>query len=132
MIAQFLSLVIANTYSWLGGQGYCAYDFALHETESEYSQVEIVLRPKFDPANTASGNTTLPDETISLAHIGGAHVDWDQSAKIETDCNVTGFDIVRARAVEDGQKVDLIRQDRISIETYKPLALTVKGREQPE
>jgi hypothetical protein len=128
MFAQYLTIVLVNTYSWFGGQGYCSYEFAIQETEFEYSNVAIVLRPQFDPANTASGNTTLDDQVLEIAHIGGARVDWAQSGRIETDCNLTGFDIVKATGLENGQTVDLLGQNRISIETYSPLPITLGGR----
>lgn len=128
MFAQYLTIVLVNTYSWFGGQGYCSYEFAIHESEFEYSNVAIVMRPKFDPANTASGNATLDDQVLEIEHIGGARVDWAQSGRVETDCNLTGFDIVKATGVENGQTVDLLGQSRISIETYTPLPITLDGR----
>ena len=128
MFAQYLTIILVNTYSWFGGQGYCSYEFAIHESQFEYSNVAIVMRPKFDPGNTASGNTTLDDQVLEVEHIGGARADWAGSGRVETDCNLTGFDIVRATAVEDGKTVDLIGLNRIGIETYTPLPVTVGGR----
>ncbi|CAN7527373.1 hypothetical protein [Rhizobium sp. LjRoot254] len=125
MIAQYLTIILVNTYSWVGGQGYCAYDFALQENEHEYSNLAIVMRPQFDPANTASGNTELEDQTITLESLGGARFNWANTAKIETDCNVTGFTIVKATAVENDQPVDLLSNGSITIETYKALPVTV-------
>jgi hypothetical protein len=127
VFAQVLTLVVVNTYTWFGGQGYCAYDFALHESEHEYANLAIVMRPKFDPQNTASGNTELEDQTLTLESIGGARFNWANTAKIETDCNVTGFDVVKATAMENGRPVDLIAQKRIEIEVYKPLPVTIGG-----
>ena len=128
MFAQYLTIILVNTYSWFGGQGYCSYEFAIHESEFEYSDVAIVMRPKFDPGNTASGNTVLDDQVLAIEHIGGARADWAQSGRIETDCNVTGFDIVRATGIENGATVDLLAANRITIETYTPLPVTVNGR----
>lgn len=128
MFSQYLSIVLINTYSWFGGQGYCAYDFALLENEHEYANVAIVMRPQFDPNETASGNTELPDETVSLETLGGARVNSTDSAKIETDCGITGFAIVKATATENGQPVDLLAQKRIEIDTYKPLPVTIGGQ----
>lgn len=128
MLAQYLSIILVNTYSWFGGQGYCAYDFALHESEFEYTNVEIVLRPRFDPNNTATGNSQLEDQVIALESIGGARVNSAGTAKIETDCNVTGFDIVKATARENGRKINLLGKRRITVETYKPLPVTVGGK----
>lgn len=128
MFAQYLAIILVNTYSWFGGQGYCSYEFAIHESEFEYSSVAIVMRPQFDPANTASGNATLDDQVLEIEHIGGARVDWAQSGRIETDCNVTGFDIVKATAVANGTTLDLLARSGISIETYTPLPITVGGR----
>ena len=125
MFAQYLTIILVNTYSWVGGQGYCAYDFALQESEHEYANIAIIMRPQFDPANTASGNTELEDQTITLESLGGARFNWANTAKIETDCNITGFTIVNATASENGQPVDLLSSGRITIETYKPLPVTV-------
>lgn len=125
MLAQLLSIVLVNTYSWFGGQGYCAFDFALLESETEYRNVEIVLRPQFDPQDTASGNTELGDETIALDVIGGDAVNSQQSAKIETDCSVTGFQVVTASANVDGRAVDLLEKGAITLDTYKALPLTL-------
>lgn len=127
MFAQYLTIILVNTYSWAGGQGYCAYEFALHESQFEYSNVALVMRPQFDPANTATGNATLDDQVLEISHIGGARVDWAQSGRVETDCSVTGFDIVKATAVENGQTIDLLSQNRISIETYTPLPIALGG-----
>jgi len=125
MFAQYLTIVLVNTYSWLGGQGYCAYDFALHENEREYTNLAIVLRPQFDPANTATGNTALEDQTITLESLGGARFNSASTAKIETDCNITGFTIVRATATENDQPVDLLANGSITIATYKALPVTI-------
>ena len=125
MFALTLSIVLVNTYSWLGGQGYCAYDFALLEDEHAYTDVEIVLRPKFDPNNTATGSTQLDDATISIAELGGARVNSTATAKIETDCNITGLSIVSATASEEGRQIDLLSEGRIAIETYKPIPVIV-------
>ncbi|UVC09550.1 hypothetical protein IHQ71_02675 [Rhizobium sp. TH2] len=128
MFAQYLTIILVNTYSWVGGQGYCAYDFAIHESEHEYSSLAIVMRPQFDPANTASGNTELDDQTITLESLGGARFNWANTAKIETDCNITGFTIVKATAIENDQPVDLLSNGSITIETYKALPVTVGGQ----
>jgi hypothetical protein len=128
MFAQYLSILLVNTYSWLGGQGYCSYDFAITETEREYSNVEIVLRPEFDPADTATGNAHLEDQTITLDSIGGARVNWNAKASIETDCNVTGLSIVRATATENGHRVDLLSRGDITVDSYRPLPVRVDGR----
>lgn len=125
MFAQYLTIILVNTYSWFGGQGYCAYDFAIHESEHEYADVAIVMRPRFDPNDTATGNTELEDQTIALESLGGARFNWATTAKIETDCNVTGFAVVKATATENGRPVDLLSKGRITIETYKPLPVTV-------
>lgn len=124
MLAQLMSLVLLNTYSWIGGQGYCAYDFALHETE-EYESLEIVLRPSFDPANTATGKTDLPDETIAIELIGGSRASMTATTTIETDCSITGFTIVRATALASGNPVDLLGKGLIDIGTYKPLEIKI-------
>ncbi len=128
MLSQFFALVLVNTYSWFGGQGYCAFDFALTESGTEYRKVEIVLRPIFDPQSTATGRTSLDDQIISLDVIGGSHVNWADSAKVETDCTVTGFDIVSARALEAGKRVDLLASKAISIETYEPVEMRLSGK----
>ena len=128
MISQFLGLVLVNTYSWFGGQGYCAYDFALHERDSELTNLVLVLRPEYDPQRTASGNSHLEDVTINLESIGGARYNWDNTAKVETDCSVTGFLVVSATATEDGRPVDLIAGRRIAFETYQPLRLDLGKR----
>ncbi|CAN7151638.1 IrmA family protein [Rhizobium sp. LjRoot30] len=125
MLAQFFSLVLVNTYSWFGGQGYCAYDFAVIEQANAYENVEITLRPQYDPQNTASGNTELQDETITLESLGTSGIDSQQAVKIETDCSVTGFVVVKARAVQDGKAVDLLQQKAVEIQTYQPLPLTI-------
>lgn len=125
MLAQLFSLVLVNTYTWFGGQGYCAYDFAIIEQANAYENVEITLRPQFDPQNTASGNTELQDETITLESLGHSAVDSQQTAKIETDCSVTGFAVVKARAVQDGKGVDLLQQKSVEIQAYQPLPLTI-------
>lgn len=123
MLAQLLSLVLVNTYTWFGGQGYCTYDFALIEQSAEYRNVEIILRPQFDPNETASGNAELPDQTIALDVIGGAAVDGQQVAKVETDCNIKGLTIVKATATSDGRPVDLLQENAISLDTYQAVPL---------
>lgn len=128
MFAQYLTIILVNTYSWVGGQGYCAYDFALQESEHEYVNLEIVMRPEFDPANTASGNTELEDQTITLESLGGARFNWANTAKIETDCNITGFTIVKATATENDRPVDLLANGSIMIETYKALPVIAGGQ----
>ena len=125
MFAQFFSLVLVNTYSWFGGQGYCAYDFAVIEQANAYENVEITLRPQYDPQNTASGNTELQDETITLESLGTSGMDSQQAVKIETDCNVTGFAVVKATANADGRQVDLLREKAVEIQSYQPLRLTI-------
>lgn len=125
MFAQFFSLILVNTYSWMGGQGYCAYDFALRETEAQYVNVEIVMRPLFDPQKTATGLTALDDVTINLEMIGDTPPNWDATAKVETDCTVAVFDIVSALATENGQPVDLVKTGKIGIERYEPLSITI-------
>ncbi|MCO6184775.1 hypothetical protein [Rhizobium sp. L1K21] len=128
MLAAFFTIVIANTYMWFGGQGYCTFDFALHESGDEISQVEIVLRPRFDANDTATGLTDLPDETIAVPQIGGPHANWSLSERIETDCGVKGFDIVSARGFINGKSTDLIAAGMIEITTYEPLPIGVGGR----
>jgi hypothetical protein len=86
------------------------------------------MRPQFDPANTATGNTELDDQTIVLESLGGARFNWANTAKIETDCNISGFTIVKATATENDRPVDLLTDGRITIETYKALPVTVGGQ----
>ncbi|MDO9417633.1 hypothetical protein [Pararhizobium sp.] len=126
MLAQFLALTLISTYSWFGGQGYCTYDFAVHEAGDELTNIEIVLRPDYDPNDTASGSTELKDETISMDVMGGSAVTASNEAHVETDCNVKGFDIVSATAKSGGQEIDLIETDRIDIETAKPAPLKIQ------
>lgn len=127
MLAAFFSIIIANTYMWFGGQGYCTFDFALHESKSEISKVEIIMRPVYDPADTATGLANLPDETIEISTLGGAHANWSASTSIETDCSVTGFDIVSARGFIDGKSTDLLKSGMIEISTYQPLPIGVEA-----
>ncbi len=125
MLAQFLAITLINTFTWLGGQGYCAYDFAVLESGEALTDISLTLRPQFDPENTATGNTELPDETIAFDVLGGSAVHAGNTAQIETDCNVEGFDIVAATGTTDGAALDLIAAGRVEIDTYKPLTLTV-------
>lgn len=125
MLAQFLTITLINTFTWFGGQGYCAYDFAALESGEELTNISLTLRPQFDPANTATGNTELPDETIRFDSLGGSADGAGNTAKIETDCNVEGFDIVAATGTADGDAVDLIAAGRVEIDTYKPITLKI-------
>lgn len=125
MFANFLALTLINTFSWFGGQGYCAYDFAVLESGEELTNISLTLRPQFDPENTATGNTELPDETITFDALGGPSVNAGNTAKIETDCNVEGFDIVAATGTADGEPIDLIAAERVEIDSYKPLPLKI-------
>lgn len=123
MLAHFLSLVLVNTYSWFGGQGYCAYDFAIIGQGSAYRNVEITLRPQFDPQNTATGRSELGDETITLESLGTSAIDAQLTAKVESDCSITGFTVIKATASVEGKQVDLLKEDEVIIEAYKPLKL---------
>ena len=125
MLAQFLAITLINTFTWFGGQGYCAYDFAVLENGEELTDVSLTLRPQFDPENTATGDTELPDETMTFDVLGGSAVNAGNTAKIETDCNVEGFDIVAATGAANGEPLDLIAAGRIEIDTYKPLTLKI-------
>lgn len=125
MLAQFFAMTLINTFSWFGGQGYCAYDFAILESGEELTNVSITLRPRFDPGKTATGKSELPDETMAFAVLGGSPVNSGATAKIETDCNIEGFDIVTATAASEGKAIDLIKTGRIDIDTYKPLKLSI-------
>lgn len=125
MIAEFLTLVLVNTYSWMGGQGMCAYDFALHESDEELTNLELTLAPQFDPNATASGKTELDELILKVDSIGGARFNWGKTASADTDCNVEGFTVVDARALKNGKPVDLM--STIEIETYKPTPIRVGG-----
>lgn len=125
MIAEFLTLVLVNTYSWMGGQGMCAYDFALHESDEELTNVRLVLAPQYNPSATASGRTTLDELILTLDSIGGDRVNWGKTASADTDCNVEGFTVVDAHALKDGKPVDIM--NRTEIETYKPTPIRVGG-----
>ncbi|CAN7150492.1 hypothetical protein LJR235_000053 [Pararhizobium sp. LjRoot235] len=125
MLAQFLAITLINTFTWFGGQGYCAYDFAVLGNGEELTDISLTLRPQFDPQNTATGNTELPDETISFDTLGGSADNAGNTAKIETDCNVEGFDIVAATGTADGEALDLVATGRVEIDTYKPLTLKI-------
>lgn len=121
--AQFLALVITNTNMLMGGQGYCAFDFTLKDKAVSYSDVEIVLRPQFDPNDTATGNATLDDITLAANSVG------KKSLKIttDTDCNVTGFSVIKATATRDGASVDLINAEALSIGKKNQLPITIDG-----
>jgi hypothetical protein len=125
MLAQFLAITLINTFTWFGGQGYCAYDFAVLESGEELTDISLTLRPRFDPENTATGNTELPDETIAFDVLGGSADHAGNTAKIETDCNVEGFDIVTATGTVEGETLDLIAAGRVETDTYKPLTLNI-------
>ena len=125
MLAQFLAITLINTFTWFGGQGYCAYDFAALESGEELTDISLTLRPQFDPENTATDNTELPDETITFDVLGGSAAHAGNTAKIETDCNVEGFDIVAATGTANGEALDLIAAGRVEIDTYKPLTLKI-------
>ena len=101
MLAQFFAMTLINTFSWFGGQGYCAYDFAILESGEELTNVSITLRPRFEPGKTATGKSELPDETMAFEVLGGSPVNSGATAKIETDCNIEGFDIVAAICSRD-------------------------------
>jgi hypothetical protein len=121
--AQFLALVLTNTNMLMGGQGYCAFDFTLRDKVADYSDVAIVLRPQFDPNNTATGNTALDDITLAANNVGR------KSLKIttDTDCNVTGFSVIKATAMKDGAPVDLINTQALSIGKKNQLPITIDG-----
>jgi hypothetical protein len=125
MLAQLFAITLINTFTWFGGQGYCAYDFAVLESGEELTDISLTLRPQFDPENTATGNAELPDEAISFDRLGGSVDNAGNTAKIETDCNVEGFDIVAATGTADGEAMDLIAAGRVEIDTYKPLPLKI-------
>jgi hypothetical protein len=110
MLAQFLAITLINTFTWFGGQGYCAYDFAVLESGEELTNISLTLRPQFDPQNTATGNTELPDETIRFDALGGSANNAGNTAKIETDCNVEGFNIIAATGTSDGSRWILSRR----------------------
>jgi hypothetical protein len=46
MLAQFLAITLINTFTWFGGQGYCAYDFAVLESGEELTDISLTLRPQ--------------------------------------------------------------------------------------
>jgi hypothetical protein len=121
--AQFLALVLTNTNMLMGGQGYCAFDFTLRDKAADYTDVAIVLRPQFDPNDTATGNTTLEDITLAANSVG------KKSLKIttDTDCNVTGFSVIKATATKDGAPVDLINAQALSIGKKNQLPITIDG-----
>ena len=125
MFAQLLAITLINTFTWFGGQGYCAYDFAVLESGEELTNISLTLRPQFDPENTATGNTELPDETIAFDALGGSADNAGNTAKIETDCNVEGFDIIAATGTAHGETLDLVAAGRVEIDTYKPLTLKI-------
>ncbi|URK86498.1 hypothetical protein LP421_18750 [Rhizobium sp. RCAM05350] len=45
MLAQFFAITLINTFTWFGGQGYCAYDFAVLESGEELTDISLTLRP---------------------------------------------------------------------------------------
>lgn len=121
--AHFLALVLTNTNMLTGGQGYCAFDFTLRDKTVTYSNVEIVLRPQFDPNDTATGNATLDDITLGANSVGRKRV----KITTDTDCNVTGFSVVKATATKDGAAVDLIGSRALSVGKENQLPITVDG-----
>jgi hypothetical protein len=125
MLAQFFAITLINTYAWFGGQGYCAFDFAILESGDELTNVSLTLRPQFDPENTASGNTELQDETLTFKVLGGSAINAGATAKIETDCNIKGFHVVDATAMANGKAIDLVKAGRVDFDTYKPLTLAI-------
>lgn len=125
MIVEIMTLVLVNTYSWMGGQGMCAYDFALHESDEELTNVELVLAPQYDPDATASGKTVLDNLILRIDSIGGPRFNWGKTASADTDCNIESFNVVAARALKNGATVDIM--NKIEIETYRPLPIRVDG-----
>jgi translation initiation factor IF-2 len=95
------------------------------QSGEELTDISLTLRPRFDPENTATGNTELPDETIAFDVLGGSADHAGNTAKIETDCNVEGFDIVTATGTVEGETLDLIAAGRVETDTYKPLTLNI-------
>ncbi len=128
MLANVFAIVLTNTFFWFGGQGYCAYDFVIEESGDEFTNVEIVMRPIYDPDATATGKTTLPDEVISIETLGGARAYWGTKTTLETDCEVTGFEVISGKAFRDGKLVDLLEEGLVEIGQYEPLKIEVKGK----
>ena len=106
MFAQFLAIVIANTNLFMGGQGYCVFEFSLSDRTDIYTSVDIELRPIYDPNDTASGNTSLENIKLHVERIGKKRT----RVRAESDCNVTGFYLIYAGANEHG---DLISSGQI-------------------
>jgi hypothetical protein len=121
--AQLFALVLTNTNMLMGGQGYCAFDFTMRDKTATYSDVEIVLRPQFDPNNTATGNTTLDDISIAANTVGRKRM----KITTDTDCNVTGFSVVRATATKDGTPVDLLDAHSLTVGKASQLPITIDG-----
>jgi hypothetical protein len=111
LTAQFLALVISNSNMIMGGQGYCAFEFTLSDKARQYRDVEIVLRPRFNPEDTASGNTRLEDMVLTAGKVGRKRV----KVTTDTDCNVAGFDVIHAAAKENGEAVDLIYLQKLDV-----------------
>lgn len=123
----FSAIILANTYFWFGGQGYCSYDFAILHDGTGYTDVEIVLRPVFDPDETMSGRTELDDNVIAIENLGGGRVFSTASDSIETDCSVKEFALISASGLNDsGQRVDLISAEGFEFEDYEPVKLQVQ------
>ncbi|MEO0636445.1 MAG: hypothetical protein AAFY73_07340 [Pseudomonadota bacterium] len=126
IVSVFSAIILANTYFWSGGQGYCAYDFAVLHSGDGYTNVEITLRPRFDPEQTASGRTELDDAVIALEALGGGRFFWSASATVETDCSVEKFALVSATALDEaGAEVDLMKREGFEFEDYKPVDLEI-------
>lgn len=120
MYAQLLAIIIANTNIISGGQGYCMFEFSLSDKTSTWTNVDLTLRPNFEPDNTATGLTSLEDIHLHVNRIGKKRV----TVKADTDCNVTSFYLTYAGANEHG---DLIGDGQITIGRGKvPISIFVE------
>jgi hypothetical protein len=126
MLAQFLALVITNSNFNLNAhdiKGFCGWSFSASDQATEYSDVVVVIRPQFTPGKTASGKVGLSDLVFKFGAVGRKR----SVVTLNTDCWATGFDVISATSVKDGQTIDLIAAGKVQGKKgYMPV--TVNGK----
>lgn len=109
MNALILAMVISNSNTIMGGQGYCVFEFTLRDDIGGYSNVQIELGPQFDPSDTATALTTLKNVWLNVAKVGRKA----RKVTAETDCNLTGFTVIQGSCTYNGEDVDLVNSQEL-------------------
>jgi hypothetical protein len=128
MIAQVLSLLLFNSNLAMGGQGYCVFEFTFEDYDAEYQSAQVRLRPLFDPNETSTGNTELEDVTVSVGSFGGSRAAAQETGSVETDCSITGFEVMEGSATVNGEGMDIINSQALEVDQRGDgVPLTITG-----